>query len=222
MLSEKELLKLVELLAHKLKNPGHTMGLNLEVLRAKIKKSGQISKTELLNLTEIISRELQRQNQIIQRHVQYMTPAGDSAKKIKLKNLIVLLKAEVLPRAQKKQVRLVFEGSDSKSTITANQTEIVTALRELVFNAIEATHAGEAVIVRIEPTQQVLIEIEDHGTGIEKKEAVKIMELYYSNKKGHLGMGLPLAKKYIEENGGKLRMQTKLKKGTTIQISLEK
>jgi len=34
-------------------------------------------------------------------------------------------------------------------------------------------------------------------------------------------MGLPLARKYIEENKGKLRMQSKTGKGTTVIISFE-
>jgi signal transduction histidine kinase len=223
MLSENELLQRIELLAHKLKNPSHTMGLNLEVLRAKIEKSDLASKTELLNLMEIIGRELQRQNQIIQRHMQFITPGGSSPRPLKLKNLLTLLKAEVFPAAQAQQVNLEFGTVDSDVMLQANETEILAALREFVFNAIEASRAGETVTIRAGATAgEVVLEIEDHGTGIEKAEAGKILELYYSNKKGHLGMGLPLAKKYIEENGGKLRLRTAVNKGTTIQISFEK
>lgn len=222
-MNEKEQLQLVELLAHKIKNPSHTIGLNLEVLRAKISKSNLDSKSELLNLTEIIQHELQRQNQIIQRHVQFMTPAGSSAKSVNLKNLMVLLKAGVIPVAQQNQVTVEFSAVEAELFITVNETELLSALRELVINAIEASGNGDTVQIRCaRQSGEVLIEIEDHGTGIEKDEAGKILELYYSTKKGHIGMGLPLAKKYIEANGGRLRMRTAVNKGTSISISFDK
>ena len=127
-----------------------------------------------------------------------------------------------MPAAQAKQVNLEFETVDSTLVIKGNQTELIVALRELINNAIETSRAKDSVIVRASSQKGVVVvDIEDHGAGIDKKEAGKILELYYSTKKGHIGMGLPLAKKYIEENGGKLRMRTAVKKGTTILISFD-
>lgn len=221
-MTEKEQLQLVELLAHKIKNPSHTIGINIEVLRAKISRSDLASKNDLLNLIEITQHELARQNQIIQRHVQFMTPAGNSPQSVNLKNLMVLLKAEVIPVAQKNQINLEFGAVDAGLIVTANETELLNALRELVLNAVEASRAGETVQIRTSAPGEVVIEIEDHGGGIEKEESGKIFELYYSNKKGHIGMGLPLAKKYIEANGGRLRMRSAVNKGTIISISIGK
>jgi|GEM_PF-2053740 len=220
MFSEKQLLTLIELLAHKVKNPTHAMGLNLEVLRSKLTRSKLPDVAEYQRPLDLVSRELKRLNLIIQRFVEYMTPAGENRKKFNIKNLLAVLRANLEPYAQTNQVNLEFLAPDESLQINVNQDEIRTALEHLVTNAIEASTSNQTVTITVSrQAAENVIKITDTGTGISTDEGQKILGLCYTTKQDHVGMGLPLAKKLIEENGGKIRMRTAAKKGTEVFVS---
>ena len=85
------------------------------------------------------------------------------------------------------------------------------AVENLVKNAIDAQDKSKGIVeVRTTYVPQkhvVSIEVEDNGRGMDQKSSKKIFEPGYTTRKGGWGLGLPLARRVVEEyHGGKLRL----------------
>lgn len=95
------------------------------------------------------------------------------------------------------------------------------ALMNLILNAIEAMRGGGTLSITVEQTDQTLrIEIADTGPGIGDEEAKKIFEPFYTTKEQGLGLGMPYAKKIIDQHGGTISLRSQPQEGTTISIVL--
>jgi signal transduction histidine kinase len=91
----------------------------------------------------------------------------------------------------------------------------------LILNAIEAMPDGGRLSISSQTTQETLrLEITDTGRGISEEEAKNIFEPFYTTKSQGLGLGMPYARKIIEQHGGTLSLESRIKEGTTICIEL--
>lgn len=86
-MTEKELINTIELFAHKLKNPLHSIGINLDVLKTKLKKKIPDEK-DIFKHLEIVSSETQRLNEIVLKYLKYLTLADKEKQKIDLRKLL--------------------------------------------------------------------------------------------------------------------------------------
>ena len=67
----------------------------------------------------------------------------------------------------------------------------------------------------------IVIKINDNGTGI--TDSKKVITPYFTTKKTGTGLGLPIVTKIINEHNGNFSIKNnKVKKGTTVVISLPK
>lgn len=91
----------------------------------------------------------------------------------------------------------------------------------LMLNAIEAMPEGGTLDVTVRRNDRELrLEIKDSGRGLREEEAKKIFEPFYTTKAQGLGLGMPYAKKIIEQHGGTISFNSTLGEGTTVGISL--
>lgn len=92
------------------------------------------------------------------------------------------------------------------------------------MNAIKATKKGAYVSVKLQRVEdELIIDIEDSGRGIEKKFHDEIFKPGYSTKKRGWGLGLSLTKRIIEDyhNGKIFVLRAEVGVGTTIRIVLK-
>ncbi len=218
MFTDKQLENLIGLFAHKLKNPTHIMGLNLEIIRSQVQKLK--NSEDFQKPLDTIHNELNRLNLIIQKFSEYMTPAGQGKKATPVSELIALVRMEVEPLAREHKITLKVEKPEKEVKFQFNIEELKRAWVYLLTNAIEASPRAGEVSFRIKSdTKNIIFEIQDQGNGISNEDSKKISSLFYSTKKGHLGVGLTLAIKLIEENGGKVRMKSSPENGTLVIVS---
>ncbi|MEW7291591.1 PAS domain-containing protein [Aquimarina sp. 2304DJ70-9] len=104
------------------------------------------------------------------------------------------------------------------------------ALNNVIHNAIKYTKKG-AVRIYINSKiskKNIYIYIKDTGIGIDKKDFDKIFEPLMQGSVGisreyeGTGIGLSLSKRYIEILGGKIKLKSKLGKGTELIIIIPK
>ena len=102
-----------------------------------------------------------------------------------------------------------------------DESSIRGALMNLMLNALEAMPDGGILSVAINQTDETLqLKITDTGRGIAEEEAKKIFEPFYPTKDKGLGLGMPYAKKVVDEHGGTMSLNSQLGEGTTISIVL--
>ena len=95
----------------------------------------------------------------------------------------------------------------------------------LIGNAIEATSEGETITVvtgvdRRNGSLEVFAEIRDTGKGIAPEEIPRIFNLFYTTKAQGTGVGLALAKKFIEAHGGTIAVVSSPGEGATFRVLL--
>lgn len=66
------------------------------------------------------------------------------------------------------------------------------------------------------------VSISDKGEGIPKKNLDRIFEPFFSTRPDQVGLGLTFAKRVVEEQGGSIRVQSRLRKGTMITLTFPK
>jgi signal transduction histidine kinase len=89
-----------------------------------------------------------------------------------------------------------------EATLDCDPLEVALALRCLIENAAEASGAGTVDISAALWNRRYHFSVRDRGPGIdEPKELLKRLE---SDKAGHLGVGLCMTKRLVEEAGGDL------------------
>jgi nitrogen fixation/metabolism regulation signal transduction histidine kinase len=112
-----------------------------------------------------------------------------------------------------------YEGTDFR--FAGDQAKLKVALRNLLTNAIESIQGkGEIRVLVARRPERLVVEVEDTGSGIEKEILDRIFEPYFSTKDVGTGLGLPIAKKIIEDHQGTLQIRSEPRKGTKITIDL--
>jgi signal transduction histidine kinase len=106
----------------------------------------------------------------------------------------------------------------------ANHLEQV--LMVLITNAMEATPKGGTVTIRTKCAKNngdggaVRLSIEDTGEGIPNENRERVFEPFFTTKPHGTGIGLPLAKKFVERNGGAIAIANGSGAGTKVEITL--
>jgi signal transduction histidine kinase len=90
-------------------------------------------------------------------------------------------------------------------------------LVNLIKNATQAIpedNEGLIVVSAFYQEENVVIQVNDNGTGISDEQAEKIFTPYFSTKVIGMGLGLPIVKSMIESGGGTIFFESELGKGT--------
>ena len=109
--------------------------------------------------------------------------------------------------------------------ISTDKHLLESLLRHLLDNAFEFTESGSVWLTAFKQDGFLCIEISDTGAGIEPAALPLIFEPFFqSNQTEHekkgLGLGLAIAKKYLDLVKGEIEIDTHLKKGTKILVKL--
>ncbi|MEQ1666636.1 MAG: hybrid sensor histidine kinase/response regulator, partial [Bdellovibrionales bacterium] len=129
--------------------------------------------------------------------------------------------------ADKKNIQLGFSIGDSVESIHGNQEQLSQVLINLISNAIKFSHAETSVEVTADILDgQVVIKVTDQGQGIPESEQAKVFDAFTKTSvrstagEGSTGLGLNIAKKLIENHGGKIWLTSKKGKGSTFAFSI--
>ncbi len=107
----------------------------------------------------------------------------------------------------------------------ADKDSLMIVLMNLMDNAIKYNKAGGSIVIKnLIQDNMIVIDIEDTGIGITPDFAKKIFEPFYTIDKnrarenGGVGLGLSLANKYAQVQGGSLTLLKSDQEGTVFRI----
>ena len=129
--------------------------------------------------------------------------------------------------ADKKGINISFDV-DNELEAYADKNIASTVLRNFINNAIKFTHAGGTVLVKayVDENQKVRIDTIDDGIGINPNDIDKLFrtDLSFSSKgtanEEGTGLGLILCQELIEQNGGKIWVESEQGKGATFFFTM--
>ncbi len=153
---------------------------------------------------------------------------------------VVLRSESVLLCEVAKDVSEMFQHQLSKKNLKIANTigeeirawvdrdRLIQILVNLVDNAIKYTPAGGTIAFQAIPfgDERISLQVKDTGQGIPSTDLPRITERFYrvdrarSRAEGGTGLGLSIVKHLLQLLDGKLRIQSELGKGTTVEVIL--
>ncbi len=133
-----------------------------------------------------------------------------------------------LPQAQKRQIILAAEISQSLPKIEVDPIRISQVLTNLLSNSLKFTPPnGRITTTAVTEGDYVVVSVKDTGMGIPESEQKDLFSKYYQvkttphqlTKKG-TGLGLFITKGIVEAHGGMVGINSKANEGATIYFKL--
>ena len=132
----------------------------------------------------------------------------------------------VTPLAQRNRLSLNFESPPSLSSVWIDEDRFRQVVLNLLNNALKFTPEGGRITLKAsEDDANLIVEVQDTGHGISKKEQERIFEPYHKMESDRarlsgLGLGLSLSKNLVELQGGQIWVKSQKDKGSTFGFSI--
>jgi signal transduction histidine kinase len=147
---------------------------------------------------------------------------------VALQNVIADVIRMMHERAGSRAIELVSQPLTGPVVVWADERAMKQIFLNLLSNAIKFSPDGSKVGIRVtaEQAECVVIEIDDHGIGMNEDELVRALQPFGQAKPattrnyGGTGLGLPITKGLIEAHGGTLALTSRPGEGTTVYIVL--
>lgn len=195
------------------------------------------SSSYLMSRTDDPQRRAQRANKI-QEHIQRITRLIDSlllmtrlessgiplVEPVEINQILHTLCAAVAEERAGKQ-NLCCEIQAEPSRVLGEASYLSDALRQIIDNAYRFTPDGGDIVVQSKTVgTQVWIEVRDTGIGIPQAALPHIFETFWRRDTAHstpgLGLGLPIARRIIQQHGGEIIVMSEEGHGTTVRVIL--
>jgi signal transduction histidine kinase len=131
------------------------------------------------------------------------------------------------PDAEEQQTTLAYNSEPAATattlSVSGDPVQLLSAVRALLQNALEAVASGGRVEVAASVAQgEVRITVSDDGPGITPEQLPHIFEPFYSARQAGRGIGMGLSKcwRIVSGHGGRIDVQSRLGAGAVFTISL--
>ena len=145
--------------------------------------------------------------------------------------LVNLVMAEAVERvkvaADQRDVKIALEEPDPPVAVMGDRRQLVSALYNLLENAVKDSYDGGAVRIAAEATREdVTLQVEDHGVGIPARDLDRIFERFYrvdqgrSRETGGTGLGLSIVRHVAANHQGRVEVESREGEGSTFRLIL--
>jgi signal transduction histidine kinase len=130
-------------------------------------------------------------------------------------------------QAAERGVEFAIEVDPSVGTVTGDRRRLSQAIGNVLKNAVDFADAGGRVLLHaVGSPEGAAITVSDNGVGISPADQTRVFDRFHRTRGGAagrdeaIGLGLPLAKQFVEAHGGTIELQSELGVGTTVTIRL--
>lgn len=229
-------------LAHEIKNPLSTIGLNAQLIREDLRHirsvvgDGSMLGDELARVerrAEGLARETARLRDILEDFLRFAGRIEPDLHPVDLGLLIDEIAAFFEPQAAEAGVRLRVQRPEAAVSVVADVRLLKQALLNLLLNAVQimaearakgTPHGGAAdLMLRVEAHDKAgAVHVTDTGPGMDAATLGRIFEPYFSTRRGGTGLGLPTTRRIIEAHAGKITVASEPGRGTDFAVYVPK
>ncbi|HEY7751014.1 MAG TPA: HAMP domain-containing sensor histidine kinase, partial [Ignavibacteriaceae bacterium] len=219
----------VQKMAHDIKTPLSTVSLNLKVLQSRLGKI-QLSEREQNELSDDIKMMRTELDNIQSMTKNFLKFSNLDKPHLQAFSICTSIE-EVKGRFQSyinEDLRIEITIDKDVKPVWADPQQVEMVFTILIENALAAMQGEGLININVSSVQyleeifseSLEIEVTDTGPGIKEEDRQRIFEPYYSTKSEGTGMGLAIAKKIIEDNGGTIEVHSKPGFGAAFRFSL--
>ncbi|MGH7867812.1 MAG: ATP-binding protein [Candidatus Dormibacteraceae bacterium] len=172
-------------------------------------------------ILEKIVKQSFRASDIVNNLLKFSRLSGSERAELDLNKVIQETASLLDPMIRASKIRLNLQLASELPAVYGNFGKLQQVFMNLVLNARDAMPmGGELMLVTEHDQSTVRAEVCDTGAGIAPEVLNRIFDPFFTTKGTGRGTGLGLAVTYgiISEHAGKIRVKSKLGKGTTFQL----
>ncbi|HEM49073.1 MAG TPA: PAS domain-containing protein [Caldithrix sp.] len=214
-------------IAHEIRNPLAGIKTSAQVLEESFSPGDFRSQ-----LVSRIVKEIDRSNELLKKFFNFAKP---SKPKQEFQNIEMIIDGVYLllaSRLRKKNILFKTDFAESIPQVYIDSSQIEQVILNVFLNAVEAITNGGEIHVKISiakhvklkedsaPSDAVCIGIADDGVGIPDEKLEKVFNPFFTTKSDGVGLGLSISSRLLEENGGKIELESEEGTGTLFRIYL--
>ncbi len=200
---------------HELRTPLTTIRNSAYFLKMKLGDTADEKVTKHLDMLE---KQVDACDKIISDLLDFSRPYKAELEEVDINQLVQRM-AQAAKPPQNVESSTSLAGSLPPAVADAGQIEQV--LSNLIANAIQAMPSGGRLSLSTDHTDSFIeIRVADEGIGIPEDNLDKVFEPLFTTKAKGVGLGLSLAKRLVERQGGSIAVESQVGKGTTFTVKL--
>jgi len=215
-----EIAQLAGGLAHEIRNPLSTMGLNLDLLAEEFPSPENPRDRRIVQKIERIRREAHRLQGILEDFLRFARGQELRRTRLDLNALVDELRDFCEPQCAVLGI-LIRTQYEDLPPIPLDGDLFKQALLNLILNAQKAMPDGGELMLRtrLEGNTAVL-DVIDTGCGMDEDLQAKVFNAFFSTRAGGSGLGLPTTRKIVEAHGGTILLRSEPGKGSQFTVRL--
>ena len=206
--------------AHEIKNPLTPVQLSAEHLLQVHKDRGEPLSPVLQSCVESILTQVRILRQISAEFSSY----ASSPTVHKAPTDLTLLVDEILKPylvGLDTRISVTVEIPTTVPLLVVDRTLVGRALTNVIDNALHAMPGRGSLVIRAAVAEDmVALTVTDTGVGLDQATLDRIFEPYFSTKVSGTGLGMAIAKRNLELNGGTIAVSSKKDEGTIVTLAL--
>jgi len=216
---EEEKNEFIAKMSHELKTPLTSINESIKIILKRL--VGEVTPNQEKFLT-IAKKNSERLAKLITELFEAVNSSGQKMfleiSNINIVNLINDIITDLKPLAENKKIDIELNilCNQENANISGDYNKIYRALLNIIENSIKySNYEGKIKIDIYEQNQQLFVEVQDNGIGIDKDQIDKIFEKFYQIKdpvikyQTGVGLGLSIAKEIIEAHNGSIKAESK-------------
>jgi putative nucleotidyltransferase with HDIG domain len=206
--------------AHEINNPLTIISLNLQLMERLLDQQDTAALKERLR---VVAGQEERIAKIIHDLMSFARPTQPKFASSSVAGIVARVLSVLGDRISLTHTQIKNNLAAELPAVMVDPLQIEQVFMNLFINANQAMPKGGEITIEGAPAGNHLeIRVSDTGKGIEPKDLNKIFDPFFTTKKEGEGTGLGLAicHSIVEHNGGFLRVQSLVDRGTTFLVNL--
>ncbi len=216
-------------LAHEIRNPLAAISGSIQILEGGAEGEESDESRRLMN---IVVRETDRLNALITDFLLFARPAPARPEPVVIESVLRDM-AQIFESIRPPSVQLVIDAPP-ELRVVADDSQLRQLLWNLFLNAVQAMPDGGSLEIRAQHAAAqgaslerrsgnadwVEIRVADSGTGIAEDVLERIFDPFFTTKKEGSGLGLATVHRIVEGNGGHVKVESAVGRGTRFSVLL--
>jgi PAS domain S-box-containing protein len=212
-------------IAHEVNQPLCAIVTNAEAIRRMLTDGGFVFE-ELIDALEDIARDSQRASAVVARVRSFLQKSPDERSTVDINELISEVGALSRTDMARRRVALKLELAEQLPPVLGDRIQLQQVILNLLSNGADAmdsiaAESRELVIgSSADESGNITVAITDVGAGLDRRNADRIFNPFFTTKPGGMGMGLAICKSIVEAHGGRIWAASNDGYGTTFRFAL--
>lgn len=209
-------------LIHEIKNPLNSLNLNLQLLAEEWREAESPRDRRALKRILALQEETRRLADILDDFMNFVRGHSLTITECDANKLVDEVALFLRPELESEHIELRV-SYDNLPAVRLDVNLIKQALLNLLLNASQAMEEGKPreIILRTAAEEKGFrVDVIDTGRGIPEADLPRLFEAFYSTRKNGTGLGLPAARRIVEEHGGRITVHSEVGRGSCFSMHL--